>query len=71
MDKKQTNYDRIKSMSLEQLAEFLYSASDEICFANCSRDTGNKFACKFGNDVSFENCKNCMKEYLESEVQGG
>lgn len=68
MGKRQTNYDRIKNMTIEELADFMYSASDEICFANCTRDTGNKFSCKLGDDCSPENCKRCMKEYLESEA---
>ena len=38
-----TNYDRIKAMSVEELADVLYDANDKICFENCSASTGNKF----------------------------
>lgn len=26
------NYDRIKAMTVDELAEFIYSANDKICF---------------------------------------
>ena len=65
-----TNLERIKAMTVEELAEFIYSANDNICFENCNRDTGNKYSCKFGDDLKPENCINCMKIYLESEVEG-
>ena len=63
-----TQYDRIRNMSVEGMAEFLYSAPDKVCFDNCKRDTGNKYSCKFGEGVPTEKCIRCMKEYLESEV---
>ena len=66
--KKERQIDRIKAMSVEELADFMYSANDEICFANCTRDIGNKFSCKFGDELNPENCKRCMMEYLESEA---
>ena len=62
-----TNFDRIKTMSIEEMAEFMYSANDKICFDNCKKATSNKYSCKFGEDVTTENCMRCMKEYLESE----
>lgn len=65
---KQTNHERIKAMSVEELAEFMYSAPDKICFENCTKNTGNKFSCKFGENVDFYNCVMCMKQYLEREV---
>lgn len=68
--RKQTNYDRIRNMSVEEMAEFMYYASDEICFENCTKDTGNRYFCKFGENVDFSNCKRCMKQWLEREVQG-
>lgn len=63
-----TNFERIKAMSVEEMAEFMCSANDTICFDNCNRDTGNKYSCKFGDSCTPENCIKCMKEYLESEV---
>lgn len=61
-------YDRIRNMSVEEMADFMYSATDKICFENCTKDTGNKYSCKFGENVDFFNCIKCMKQYLESEV---
>ena len=63
-----TNYNHIKNMNIEQLAKFLYSAPDEICFNTCKANTGNQFNCPFRENV--RNCVNCIKKYLESEVQG-
>ena len=62
------NYDRIKAMTVDELAEFIYSANDKICFENCKRDTGDKYSCKFGEDLKPENCVRCIKKHLESEV---
>lgn len=75
MDKKwgvkaMTNIEKVKLMSVEEMAEFIYFANDKICFDNCKRDTSNKYECKFGDDLKPENCINCMREYLESEVGG-
>lgn len=52
-----TNYDRIKAMSVEELADVLYDANDKICFENCSASTGNKFSCHFGENVDVSECK--------------
>ena len=64
-----TNFERIKEMSVEELANVLYGANDKICFANCMSATGYKFGCKFGEDVDEQNCKECMKNWLESEAE--
>ena len=63
-----TNFEKIKAMSVEELANVIYKANDEICFNNCISDTGNKFSCKFGENVDEQNCKECMKNWLESEA---
>ncbi len=63
------NYDRVKKMSVKELAELLYRANDDICFENCQKDTGNKFECKFGEGVPFERCIECMEKWLESECE--
>lgn len=63
-----TNYDLIKGMGIEELADFLYDANDKICFENRSASTGNKFSCPFGENVDISECKKCMKKWLESEV---
>lgn len=68
MAKAKTNYDRIRNMSVGELAEVLYKANDDICFNNCTQNTGNKYKCPFSDNVKPKNCINCMKKWLESEV---
>lgn len=63
-----TNYDNIKAMSVEELADVLYDANDKICFENCSASTGNKFSCPLGDNLNISDCKKCIKKWLESEV---
>ena len=48
-----TNYERIKNMSVEEMAEFLNEAS------NC---------CLVPTDCITESCTECLKQWLESEV---
>ena len=64
---KVTVYDKIKTMDIDALANVIYSANDQVCFNNCTKETGNKYACKFGAEVTVENCKDCIKSWLESE----
>ena len=64
-----TEFDRVKNMDIEQLAEFMYQANDNICFENCIRNTGDKFSCKHGENVDVANCLNCMKKYLMQKVK--
>lgn len=65
----QTNFDRVKNMSVKKLAEFIYDAADKICFENCTKDTGNKYQCRFGEGVPPERCVQCMAIWLKSEVE--
>lgn len=65
-----TNYDRIKAMSVDEMADVILNSNDEICFAKCKAETGNGYSCKFGDNLDISNCKNCMKEWLESDVEG-
>ena len=61
--KPETNFDRIKSMSVDELVERIYlhdSIVDNIC-----RSRGK---CPFDDDVEPENCKECIKNWLEREV---
>lgn len=51
-----TNFDRIKDMSVEELADLL-------CEDNCRIVNGNNRTCDGG-------CESCIREWLESEVQG-
>lgn len=61
-----TNYDCIKSMSVEEMAEFFNGAIDKICFDICKEKTGNKFQCPH----ECQDCNNCIKQWLESEGEG-
>ena len=55
-----TNYDNIKAMSVEELADVLYDATDKICFENCSSTTGNKVSCPFRENVDISDFKKCI-----------
>jgi len=63
-----TNFDRIKAMSVEELADVIYRANDDICFSNCQKGTGDKFCCPYGDEITNEQCIGCVKKWLESEV---
>lgn len=59
-DKKCTNADRIRSMSDEELADIIL----------CPYDTaGNPIEIMLQKLVSPDNCKKCMIEWLQSEVE--
>lgn len=59
--KKMTNFERIKGMNVEELAEFLLGVND-ACYLLCKWIDER---CKhFGTD---KDCKDCFKEWLESE----
>ena len=64
-----TNFERIKSMDIDELSNVLYDANDRVCFENCKEGTGNKYQCPLG-DITCEDCKKCIREWLESEVTG-
>ncbi len=58
---KRTNYDKIKEMGVEELAEFLLGVND-ACYLPCKwKDERCKH---FGTD---KGCKDCFKEWLERE----
>ena len=63
---KQTNYDRIHAMSVEELAEFLLkvnAAHEEPCMT----DGGD---CKWKDYLTYDKgCKDCFSEWLKSEVK--
>lgn len=52
---KMTNFERIKSMSIDEMAEFIY---EHCCCDDCSLPTS----------CLDKNCKKCVKKWLESEV---
>jgi hypothetical protein len=61
-------YDRIRDMSVKEMAQILHDANDDICFEVCSNGTGNKYCCPKGEGVSTEDCVLCIKKWLEREV---
>lgn len=54
-----TNYERIKSMSVEDLANFI---TDKM--AICPNDTP-----LYNDDCINDKCEKCIKNWLESEVE--
>lgn len=59
--KKMTNFEWIKGMNVEELAEFLLGVND-ACYLPCKWIDER---CKhFG---TYKGCKDCFKEWLESE----
>lgn len=62
-----TNFDRIKAMSVEEMAEHIYLHDDRLNDVVCK--TMHKH-CPFGDNVTPQNCVSCVKKWLESEVQG-
>ena len=61
-----TNYEKIKSMSLKEMAEYIYLLGNgrEYCYGHCAyQDSEN---CP--NDGG-EGCKRGIVEWLESEVE--
>jgi hypothetical protein len=55
-----TNYDHIRNMSIEEMAELLL---DGCRGAECENQPMNEYGSV--------NCFECRKQWLESEVQGG
>lgn len=53
-----TNFDRIKAMSVEEMAEFL----ENMEYGEC-------YCCPYRNKVCPDTCKIGYKEFLESEVE--
>lgn len=67
---KQTNADRIRSMSDEELAELFYqfeSLSDELKY--CKNKTECEDLLDEGKTIPDNMCKKCLVEWLQSEVE--
>lgn len=60
-----TNYDSIRNMSVEDLAEYIYSHDDDLNDKICKSAYDE---CPFGDAVEPENCKNCIKQWLLKDV---
>lgn len=67
--RKQTNYERIKAMSIEEMAKFICGIQDSPCHCCGYSAAYNKYRtedCKGG--YSEENCLQGVIKMLESEV---
>lgn len=65
-----TNFDRIKAMSVEEVAEAIYRNDDfdvVIPFCKCKGECDDIIDNNSG-PVPKEMCLNCVKEWLESEA---
>lgn len=66
-----TNFERIKRMSVEELAHFCgllrYDEGDEIPFCNFPEcDAAN---IEVNAEIPIYMCENCLKKWLESECE--
>lgn len=65
---KLTNFEKIKAMSVDEMAEFLFN-SDQICFDTCKKATGDKNKCPFKMDGDvLKHCFGCYLKWVNSEV---
>lgn len=62
---KQTHFERIKAMSVEEMAEYIYEHDDNLNDIICKAMYSE---CPWGDLVSSDNCLCCIKKWLESEV---
>lgn len=58
-----TNFEKIKTMSIDEMVEFLEAVGDSPCTTICN----NFDKCRLNNSIE-RICKNHFKEWLESEV---
>lgn len=68
-----TNYDRIKNMSVDEIAKHIDTHDDklggEICCRHCEKTTGKKYRCPYDEEERDGKCIECIKEWLLSEVE--
>ena len=64
-----TNFERIKSMNVDELVETLRNAADNVCYEKCKKLTGNRFKYPIGEEIEISDCQNCIKKWLESECE--
>jgi hypothetical protein len=61
-----THFERIKAMSVEEMAEYIYEHDDNLNDVICKTMYSE---CPWGDLVSPDNCLCCIKKWLEREVQ--
>ena len=69
-----TNFDRIKAMSVDEMAKLIEECDlgleSKICFEQCEKMTGDEYKCPYPEEERLSHCIDCVKQWLESEVQG-
>ena len=69
-----TQFDRIKAMSVDEMAKFIEECDlgleSKICFEQCKKMTGDEYKCPYPEEERLSHCIDCVKQWLESEVQG-
>ena len=63
------NFEKIKTLSVEEMAEVLHRGANKICFETCNITTGNQFRCPFGDMYEASKCVECIKKWLLEEVK--
>ena len=66
IDGKQTNYDRIRNMSVEELAEILGEMGKQL--ENCDGCPAELFCTENYVKLQCKNCNDLILKWLESEV---
>ena len=64
----ETNYDRIKNRSIDEMAEYIYLRDDELADRICKECESRSGGCRYGDTVTSENCIACIKRWLEAEA---
>ena len=57
-----TNFEKIKAMSVEQVAKYIYIKDDVLCDEICK----SNYPCNNGEDVEPDNCIRCIKKCLKA-----
>lgn len=60
-----TNFEKYKFRTLDQVAADIYRTDDLLADEICK----NNEPCPYGDDVEINQCKECIKRWLESEVE--
>ncbi len=63
-----TKADYIRQMTDEELAKYIYFHDDDLNDMICKQSHDE---CPFGDAVDTENCKICVKNWLQSTVEEG
>ena len=62
-----SNLEKIRNMNADDMADYIYNNDDNLNDKICKQSHEE---CPFGDNLTPDNCKNCIKKWLESEVEG-